>query len=96
MHAHAQDIHTCRDIHTHVQIYTHAYTCIYMHTNTHICTHMHAPHIPKKGVRQKKILDLFIESHSHGDHVVRQLSRAEAWWHRPLIPALGRQKQSDF
>jgi hypothetical protein len=28
--------------------------------------------------------------------MVKTISAAEQWWHRPLIPALGRQRQADF
>jgi hypothetical protein len=31
-----------------------------------------------------------------GSHNLREETTAGQWWHKPLIPALGRRKQADF
>jgi hypothetical protein len=38
----------------------------------------------------------FFFSHSHENPIYKRHGIAGQWWHKPLIPALRRQRQKDF
>jgi hypothetical protein len=74
-------------------------TCAYIHTHTHTYTHTggggeteRQRHIETEKERWRKDK---IQCHTYNSFHLKNISRW-AWWHTPLIPALGRQRQADF
>jgi hypothetical protein len=45
---------------------------------------------------QEKIIYIYIYLTIGVDGLFKKQGKAGRWWHTPLIPALGRQRQADF
>jgi hypothetical protein len=52
--------------------------------------------IARKGKQTRLLFDVGHGYHSRERSSPRYLALARQWWHTPLIPALGRQRQADF